>query len=64
MDRKNRRETAREIAKCELILQKTTDENVKKKMMNRIETLSMRITSMEDIMAIDDIVQKILEQKI
>lgn len=64
MDRKNRREIAREIAKCELIIQKTSDENYKKKFMNRIETLSAQITSLEDMIVIDDMVQKILKQKI
>ncbi|MBE6148289.1 MAG: hypothetical protein E7167_02070 [Firmicutes bacterium] len=64
MDRKNRREIAREIAKCELIIQKSNNDLNKNKAMNRIETLTMRITNLEDMLAIDDMVQKILEQKI
>lgn len=62
MDRKDRREIAREIAKCEKIIQGSSNEIAKKQAMNRIETISMRITSLEDILAIDDMVQKILEK--
>lgn len=62
MDRKDRGEIAREIAKCEKIIQSSSNEIAKKQAMNRIETISMRITSLEDILAIDDMVQKILEK--
>jgi hypothetical protein len=62
MDRKDRREIAREIAKCEKISNSNSNEIVKQQAMNRIETITMRITSLEDILAIDDMVQKILEK--
>jgi glycerol-3-phosphate cytidylyltransferase-like family protein len=62
MDRKDRREIAREIAKCEKIINSNSNEIVKQQAMNRIETITMRITSLEDILAIDDMVQKILEK--
>lgn len=63
MKRKERRNLAQKIAKCELIIQNSTDKDEIAKAQNEIMSLSGRAMSLEDIMEIDVLVQEILEKE-
>lgn len=62
MDRKSRREIARKIAKLENIIKKSSNEEEKNKAMNEINNMSMNDWTLEDMMAIDEMIIKILEK--
>ena len=62
MDRKSRREIARKIAKLENIIKNSSNEEEKTKAMSEINSMSMNDWTLEDIMAIDEMIIKILEK--
>ena len=62
MDRKSRREIARKIAKLENIIKNSSNEEEKNKAMNEINNMSMNDWTLEDMMAIDEMIIKILEK--
>ena len=62
MDRKSRREIARKIAKLENIIKNSSNEEEKNKAMNEINSMSMNDWTLEDMMAIDEMIIKILEK--
>ena len=62
MDRKSRREIARKIAKLENIIKNSSNEKEKNKAMSEINSMSMNDWTLEDMMAIDEMIIKILEK--
>lgn len=62
MDRKSRREIARKIAKLENIIKNSSSEEEKNKAMSKINDMSMNDWTLEDMMAIDEMIIKILEK--
>lgn len=62
MDRKSRREIARKIAKLENIIENSSSEEEKNKAMGEINSMSMNDWTLEDMMAIDEMIIKILEK--
>ena len=62
MDRKSRREIARKIAKLENIIKNSSNEKEKNKAMSEINSMSMNYWTLEDMMAIDEMIIKILEK--
>ena len=62
MDRKSRREIARKIAKLENIIKNSSNEKEKNKAMSKINSMSMNDWTLEDMMAIDEMIIKILEK--
>lgn len=62
MDRKSRREIARKIAKLENIIKNSSNEEEKSKAMSEINSMSMNDWTLEDMMAIDEMIIKILEK--
>ena len=64
MDRKSRREIARKIAKLENIIENSSSEEEKNKAMSEINSMSMNDWTLEDMMAIDEMIIKILEKKL
>lgn len=63
MKRKERRNLARQIVECEQIIASSSDKVEIQKAQGTILTLSRKITSLEDMMEIDVLVQEMLEQK-
>lgn len=57
MKRKELINLAKKIAKAELIIQKTKDDAIKKKAEQEIMRLSGQVSTLEDMMLIDEIVQ-------
>ena len=62
MDRKSRREIARKIAKLENIIKNSSNKEKKNKAMDEINSMSMNDWTLEDMMAIDEMIIKILEK--
>lgn len=62
MDRKSRREIARKIAKLENIIKNSSNEEKKNKAVGEINSMSMNDWTLEDMMAIDEMIIKILEK--
>ena len=62
MDRKSRREIARKIAKLENIITNSSSEEEKNKAMSEINDMYMNDWTLEDMMAIDEMIIKILEK--
>ena len=63
MKRKERKNFAIKIAECEKIIATSTDKSQIQQAEGMIMALSKRITSLEDMMAVDILVQELLEQK-
>lgn len=63
MKRKERRNLARQIVECEQIIANSSDKVEIQRAQGTILTLSRKITSLEDMMEIDVLVQELLEQK-
>lgn len=62
MKKKEIKEIAKKIAKYETIIQNSTDEDEVINAQNAILGLSKSVHSLEDMMAIDEIVQGIMSQ--
>ena len=63
MKRKERVNIAKQIAKCEQIIATSSDKAEIQKAQGTILALSHKITSLEDMLEIDVLVQEMLEQK-
>ena len=63
MKRKERKNLAQKIAKCELIIQNSSDPKEVARAHDEIMTLSGHAMSLEDMMEIDVLVQEILEKE-
>ena len=63
MKRKERKNLAQKIAKCELIIQNSSDPKEVARAQDEIMTLSGHAMSLEDMMEIDVLVQEILENE-
>ena len=62
MKKKEIKEMAKKIAKYEMIIQNNTDEDEVTKAQNAILNLSKSVHSLEDMMAIDEMVQDMMSQ--
>ena len=60
MKKKELKELAKKIAKCEYIVQTSDDKKAIRKAQDDIMSLSGRVESLEDITIIDEMVQDIL----
>lgn len=60
MKKKELKELAKKIAKCEYIVQTSDDKKAIRKAQDDIVSLSGRVESLEDITIIDEMVQDIL----
>lgn len=63
MKRKELKELANKIAKCEYIIQTSSDNKAIRKAQDEIMQLSGRVDSLEEITTIDEMVQDILAKK-
>lgn len=63
MKKKELKKLASQIAEAELILQKTTDPKETRMIKENIMKLSSRITSLEDIMILDELIQNEIKEK-
>lgn len=61
MKRKELKELAKKIAKCELIIQQSDDKKAIKAAEDEIMKLSSHVESLDDITLIDEYVQEILK---
>lgn len=62
MKRKEIQNLAKKIAKCEQIIQTSTDEGEISRAENEIMKISSSVKSLEDMMAIDELVIDLLEK--
>ena len=60
MKKKELKSLAQKIAKCEFIIQTSSDKKEVKRAQDEVFSLSGRVDSLEDITAIDELVQDIL----
>ena len=60
MKRKELKRLAEKIAKCEYIIQTSSDQGAIRRAQDDILTLSGQVDSLEDITAIDELIQDIL----
>lgn len=63
MKKKELKKIAEELAKCEMIIQTESDNKKVAAAMDRTMELAMKVTSLEDMDAIDDMVQEIFSKK-
>ena len=62
MNKKEIKNLAKQIAKAELIIQNSTDQKERKYAMDMIIALSSKLSSLEEMERVDEMVQKILEK--
>lgn len=62
MNKKEIKNLAKQIAKAELIIQNSTDQKEKSYAMDTIIALSNKLSSLEEMERVDEMVQKILEK--
>ena len=63
MKKKELKNLAKKIADAEFIVQNSTDKKAITKAQQDIMELSGKVNSVEDMLALDELVQEILEQK-
>ena len=61
MNKKEIKNLAKQIAKAESIIQNSTDQKERKYAMDTIIALSSKLSSLEEIECVDEMVQKILK---
>ena len=61
MNKKKIKNLAKQIAKAESIIQNSTDQKERKYAMDTIIALSSKLSSLEEIERVDEMVQKILK---
>lgn len=64
MKKKELKNLAKKIAKAETIIQANEDQSAVHKAQQEIFELSGHVTSLEDMMIVDELVQEILSQKV
>ena len=62
MNKKEIKNLAKQIAKAELTIQNSTDQKERKYAMDMIIALSSKLSSLEEMERVDELVQKILEK--
>lgn len=62
MNKKEIKNLAKQIAKAELTIQNSTDQKERKYAMDMIIALSSKLSSVEEMERVDEMVQKILEK--
>lgn len=62
MNKKEIKNLAKQIAKAELIIQNSTDQKERTYAMDIIIALSSKLSSLEEMERVDEMVQKILEK--
>lgn len=62
MNKKEIKNLAKQIAKAELTIQNSTDQKERTYAMNTIIALSSKLSSLEEMERVDEMVQKILEK--
>ena len=62
MNKKEIKNVAKQIAKAELTIQNSTDQKERKYAMDMIIALSSKLSSLEEMERVDEMVQKILEK--
>lgn len=62
MNKKEIKNLAKQIAKAELTIQNSTDQKEKTYAMDTIIALSSKLSSLEEMERVDEMVQKILEK--
>lgn len=62
MNRKEMKNLAKKIAKIEQVLQASTDATEKRELEEQIFALTNHITSLEEMMEIDDMILSLLEE--
>ena len=62
MNKKEIKNLAKQIAKAELTIQNSTDQKEKKYAIDMIIALSSKLSSLEEMERVDEMVQKILEK--
>jgi hypothetical protein len=62
MNKKEIKNLAKQIAKAELIIQNSTDQKERTYAMDTIIALSSKLSSLEEMERVDEMVQKILEK--
>ena len=62
MNEKEIKNLAKQIAKAELTIQNSTDQKERKYAMDMIIALSSKLSSLEEMERVDEMVQKILEK--
>lgn len=63
MKKKELKKLAHEIAQAEVSLQESKDPELNKELKKKIMKLSSRITSLEDIMILDELIQNEIKEK-
>ena len=63
MKKKELKKVAAQIAQAEIDLQKSRDPDEKRELREKIMKLSSRITSLEDIMILDELIQNEIKEK-
>ena len=63
MNKKELKKNAERIAECEYIIQNSSDKEEVKKAKKDIFHVSGKITSMEEMMLLDELIQEILSEK-
>lgn len=63
MKKKELKKLASQIAQAELDLQESSDPDYKRELKQKIMKLSSRITSLEDIMILDELIQNEIKEK-
>ena len=63
MKKKELKKLASQIAQAEFDLQESSDPELKQEIKKKIMKLSSRITSLEDIMILDELIQNELKEK-
>ena len=63
MKKKELKKIAERLAQLEIIISESTDNIERLNAKNEVLDISSRIVDIEDLMAIDELVQEILEQK-
>ena len=64
MKRKELKNLAQKIAKCEKIIQTSTDTKEKAKAEQEIMRISSNVADLDDLLIIDELVMEILEKKL
>lgn len=62
MNKKEIKNLAKQIAKAELTIQNSTDQKERKYAMDMIIALSSKLSSLEEMERVDEMVQKMLEK--
>ena len=63
MKKKELKRIAEQIAQAEIALQKSSDPEYNRELKNKIMKLSSRVSSLEDVMILDELIQNKINEK-